>query len=80
VCRYPYVASELFACENAQMLEALFEHPDLLRLLFSFLDYPPGIDPSCSGYFRKVIVVLIQRKYEQVRAQLLLYSIVWLHC
>ena len=62
--KYPYVASELFACEVVSMLDVLFEHQELLDLLFSFLSHPAPMDPSHASYFRKVMVVLIQRKYE----------------
>lgn len=36
----------------------------ILDLLLSFLDQPAPIDPAHASYFRKVMVVLIQRKYE----------------
>jgi hypothetical protein len=36
----------------------------MLDLLFSFLDQEAPIDPAHASYFRKVMVVLIQRKYE----------------
>ena len=62
--KYPYVASELFACEVTSMLDVLFEFPQLLDLLFTFLDHPTPMDPSHASYFRKVMVVLIQRKYD----------------
>lgn len=62
--KYPYLASELFACEVPSMLDVLFELPDLLHLLFSFLDHSAPIDPAHVSYFRKVMVVLIQHKYE----------------
>ena len=62
--KYPYVASELFACEVSSMLDVLFEHPQLLDLLFTFLDHPAPMDPSHASYFRKLMVVLIQRKYD----------------
>jgi hypothetical protein len=73
--KYPYVCSELFACEVMSMLDVMFEHPDLLELLFSFLDRRPPLDPSGAGYFRKVVVVLIQRKYEQVSQSFVLIDV-----
>lgn len=36
----------------------------ILDLLLSFLDQPAPIDPAHASYFRKVMVVLIQRKYD----------------
>jgi len=63
---YAYIASELFACEAAEMLDALFENPSLLELLFTFLDQPAGIDPGSCAYFCKVVVVLIGQKHGQL--------------
>jgi hypothetical protein len=63
---FPYIASELFACEVVTMLDAMFAHPELLRLLFSFLDRPTPLEPGTASYFRKLVVVLIQRKYAQL--------------
>jgi hypothetical protein len=54
------------------MLEGLFAHPDLLDLLLSFLQHKPPLNPASAGYFRKVVVVLIQRKHAQVSLSLLL--------
>ena len=64
--RYPYVASELFACEVVSMLDVLFNDISLIDLLFTFLDRPAPIDPSSASYFRKVVVVLIQRKHDEL--------------
>jgi len=64
--QYAYTASELFACEAAEMLDALFDNQKLLELLFSFLDQAPGIDPGSCAYFCKVIVVLIGQKHGQL--------------
>jgi len=47
------------------MLDVLMENTDLMDLLFSFLSTNlPPLDPCYVSYFRKVVVVLIQRKYE----------------
>jgi len=64
--KYPYIASELFACEVGSMLDVLFDDWALLDILFSILDRPPPLDPSHVGYFRKVVQVLIQRKYQSL--------------
>jgi hypothetical protein len=64
--KYPYIASELIQCEVVSMLDVMFEEPSLLDLLFTFLDYPSPMDPSFASYFRKVLVVLIQRKYDSL--------------
>ncbi len=62
--KYPYIASELFACEVSLMLDVLFDDWSLLDCLFSLLDRPAPLDPAQAGYFRKVVQVLIQRKYQ----------------
>jgi hypothetical protein len=36
----------------------------ILDKLLSFLSLPAPLDPAHASYFRKVMVVLIQRKYE----------------
>jgi len=64
--RYPYISSELFECAVGAMHNALFEKPELLGLLFSILDQPPPLDPSQVAYFRKVMSILIQRKFEEL--------------
>ncbi len=48
------------------MLDVLFEDWNLLDELFSLLDRAPPLDPAQAGYFRKVVQVLIQRKYGQL--------------
>jgi hypothetical protein len=97
--RYPYIATEILACEVEAILSTLVQDNNLLELLFSFLDtdlnnkdkstdksslkndesssasnssasvhpHSPeyrGLDPSCVGYFRRVITVLVQRKFQ----------------
>ena len=65
--KYPYVASELFLCEVQSMLDVLFEHDYLLKLLFSFLDQKAPLEPGCASYFRKVVGVCIPRKFDELR-------------
>jgi len=64
--KYHYISSELFQCEVPEMLDALFENPKLLELLFSFLDQPAPMDPSLCAYFCKVVIVLINKKHAQL--------------
>jgi len=63
---YPYVASELFACEVDEILSVFFDYPELLELLFSFLDAPSPLEPCDCAYFCKVVVVLITKKHTQL--------------
>jgi hypothetical protein len=74
--RFPYVASELFECEVQSMLDALFENEDLLILLFSFLDRAPPLDPGCSSYFRKVVRVCINRKFDELKSFMVKHKII----
>mmetsp|Transcript_4879 Transcript_4879/g.8903 ORF Transcript_4879/g.8903 Transcript_4879/m.8903 type:complete len:746 (+) Transcript_4879:454-2691(+) len=67
--KFPYVASELFACEVSEMLKGVFENDKLLDLLFSFLSQTVT-DPRNSGYFRKVVGVLIQRNFDDLKLYL----------
>jgi hypothetical protein len=41
--------------------QAISDNTDLLDRLFAFLDCPFPVDPSCTGYFRKVVLVMLQR-------------------
>eukprot|EP00954_Amorphochlora_amoebiformis_P003497 271167-Amorphochlora_amoeboformis.AAC.2 len=68
--RCPYVASELFACEITTMLDGLYENESTLDTLFGFLDRAKSIDPRTSGYFSKVVRVLIQRTFQRLEAYL----------
>mmetsp|Transcript_36152 Transcript_36152/g.58011 ORF Transcript_36152/g.58011 Transcript_36152/m.58011 type:complete len:669 (+) Transcript_36152:101-2107(+) len=64
--RFPYVASELFACEVTGMLQGVVRDEGLLTLLFSFIKKEGPIDPRHSGYFRKVVGVLVQRNFNDL--------------
>jgi len=50
------------------VVDVLVEDERLLSLLFSLLERPPPLDPSVVSYFRKVLQVLIQRKYAELVA------------
>lgn len=63
---FPYIASELFACEVMELLNVFFENPSLLDTLFSFLDQPPPLEPGNCAYFCKVVVVLLTKKHSQL--------------
>mmetsp|Transcript_4904 Transcript_4904/g.11739 ORF Transcript_4904/g.11739 Transcript_4904/m.11739 type:complete len:638 (-) Transcript_4904:356-2269(-) len=68
--RFPYVASELFACEVPAMLQAVLGSEDLLRLLFTFVEQEGPIDPRNSGYFRKVVGVLANKHLAELEGYL----------
>jgi hypothetical protein len=64
--QYPYIASELFACEVLDILNVFFDYPELLEYLFSFLNAPAPLEPGDCAYFCKVVVVLITKKHAQL--------------
>lgn len=66
VHKRPYIASELLCAEIGSVVDVLVEDERLLTLLFSLLSRPPPLDPSTVSYFRKVLQVLIQRKYAEL--------------
>jgi hypothetical protein len=64
--KYPFVCSELFACELVSMLDALLETKPAMDALFAFVKRPGSLNSTLAGYFRKVVGVLVQRKYEEL--------------
>lgn len=64
----PYLASELFVCENPDICDTLFRQRELLGLLFSFLDQDAPIDPGRASYFCKVVVALLSKDHQRTVA------------
>eukprot|EP00475_Leptophrys_vorax_P033467 TRINITY_DN5259_c0_g2_i1.p1 TRINITY_DN5259_c0_g2~~TRINITY_DN5259_c0_g2_i1.p1 ORF type:complete len:563 (-),score=151.66 TRINITY_DN5259_c0_g2_i1:194-1717(-) len=64
--KYPFVCSELFACELTSMFDALLDNQEAMEHLFNFVKREGILNPTLAGYFRKVVGVLIQRKYEEL--------------
>jgi hypothetical protein len=58
-----YLASEVFACEPAQVLDTLCDDRELLGLLFSILDQPPPLEAACAAYFCKTVGALFNKKH-----------------
>ncbi|KAI7872847.1 SIT4 phosphatase-associated protein-domain-containing protein [Spinellus fusiger] len=75
--KYPYLASEIIACEIPQMIDAIvMEHRPLLESLWAYLDRPAasrrrldiptetennGLDPLQASYFCKVINICMAK-------------------
>jgi hypothetical protein len=91
VCRFPFVACEIFTCEVDVIMKTLVENEDLMDLLFSYLkpDRPHGT--LLAGYFCKVVICLMLRKtlpfvnYVQVCVVLLSvvsssFALLFAHC
>eukprot|EP00475_Leptophrys_vorax_P033466 TRINITY_DN5259_c0_g1_i1.p1 TRINITY_DN5259_c0_g1~~TRINITY_DN5259_c0_g1_i1.p1 ORF type:complete len:568 (-),score=151.44 TRINITY_DN5259_c0_g1_i1:916-2619(-) len=66
--KYQFVCSELFACELVSLFDALLTNDEAMELLFKFVAKEQPLDATLAGYFRKVIGVMIQRKYEDLAA------------
>lgn len=66
---YTFKISEIFACEIMVMLDALLNHEHAMDTLFSVLHFNP-LPLKTAGFFRKVVGVLIQRKYEDLQEYL----------
>ena len=73
--KFPYMCSELLCGEVGNVVEVLVGDERLLLMLFSLLQRPPPLDPSSVSYFRKVLQVLIQRKYGELVSFCAHYSI-----
>lgn len=59
--KYPFVVSELFACENSSMMDMFFTDLELLDKLFSFLKSEDSVT-ILDGYFSKLVISLMNRK------------------
>jgi hypothetical protein len=64
--KYPLVCSELFACELVSMFDALLDNHEAMAQLFGFVAGKEPLNSTLAGYFRKVVGVLIQRKYDEL--------------
>ena len=58
--KHPFLAAELMGCEAPQLLQSIFEDPDLLALLFSLLS-SPSLNLTLAGYFSKLFHILASR-------------------
>lgn len=60
--RYPFTACEVFCCEVEAVFNTLLWEPELMALLFSFLDAPAPLSSRTAGYFGRVVGNLLLRK------------------
>ena len=56
--KYPFVASEVLACDIPVLRDAIFAAPSLLQQLLSLLQQPPPLAPVLAGYVVKVVTAL----------------------
>ena len=66
--RFPYVASEIFACEIWSLHEATVSDHSLLADFWSYLDKAPPLNPVTTGYFCKVNMLLLQKVTKEMFA------------
>lgn len=59
-------ASEIFACEVPAIFDALIRSEESMFALFTPLTSPEPLTSQCAGFVRKVVGVLLQRKYDLV--------------
>jgi len=70
VHKYPYMTCEVICCENDHVLDALISMREgmMFERIFSLLDTEGELDDRLSGYFEKVVFVLLRRKCLQLMA------------
>lgn len=70
VHKFPYMACEAICCENDHVLDALVSTRDgeMLRRIFSLLDKEGDLDDRLTGYFEKVVFVLLRLRCVQLMA------------
>ncbi|RKP09045.1 SIT4 phosphatase-associated protein-domain-containing protein [Thamnocephalis sphaerospora] len=66
--KYPYVASEVIACEIWSICELIVENRAIMNNFWSFLSRPAPLNPLQASYFSKVMGVLLQKKTVEVLA------------
>ena len=71
--RYPYVSSEVFACEIFPLCDAVTSNVELLTNFWTFLDRPAPLNPLHASYFSKVNGVLLQKKPAEVKSYFFLF-------
>ncbi|KAI9594283.1 SIT4 phosphatase-associated protein-domain-containing protein [Syncephalis fuscata] len=64
--KYPYLASEVIACEIWSVCEAIVGNRAMLQRFWNFLSRPAPLNPHQASYFSKVIGVLLQKKTTEV--------------
>lgn len=64
--KYAFVACEILSCEVWSICETVFEHSDLLRKFWTFIDAPPPLDPLRASYFTKVNEKFLEKKTEEM--------------
>ena len=64
--KYAFVACEILSCEVWSICETVFEHSELLRKFWTFIDAEPPLDPLRASYFTKVNEKFLEKKTEEM--------------
>eukprot|EP00891_Asterochloris_glomerata_P000136 jgi/Astpho2/136/e_gw1.00004.6.1_t len=60
--KMPRTACEVFCCEPESIIGTLIESPELMDLLFSFLQSPKPLDCTLAGYWARVLQILLVKR------------------
>uniref|UniRef100_A0A7S2R7Q7 Uncharacterized protein n=1 Tax=Mucochytrium quahogii TaxID=96639 RepID=A0A7S2R7Q7_9STRA len=64
--KLPFVACEMICCNLTPIIQVMVDSPQLLKKFFSVLDKPAPLDPRISGYFYKILSILLRRAPEKM--------------
>jgi len=64
--KFPYVSCEIICCNLTPIIEPIVSNADLLAKFFSILNRSSPIDSRLSGYFFKILAVLLRRAPDKI--------------
>jgi len=59
--KYSRVACEIFCCESQEICETIVKDPDLMHMLFSFVEHDEPLHHGLAGYFGRVVCSLLYK-------------------
>ena len=68
--KFPFAACEVFCCEVDAIFSTLFSNEDLMAKLFSIVDLNKTPDITLSGYFARVVKVLLVKRNSDMMSYL----------
>ena len=57
-----WLVLQVFCCEPESIIGTLIESPELMDLLFSFLQSPKPLDCTLAGYWARVLQILLVKR------------------
>lgn len=64
--KFPFIACEILCCNITQLIEPLVNDSTLLNVFFGILGHAAPLDLRVSGYFYKVLAILLRRAPEKM--------------